>query len=163
MTVFDAKDIFNLYEELCLYRDKSLLHELEMAVFCEICNDTRQGRLLGRYFTKIAASMPNVHFKAKYIVELSDTFKFSVLDNNEHSCDEVAAFLTVDDVIHEIEITYGINAKEKTLEALMVNPLFFNVNSSDQGSMAYVSELNYAPFQSPFGKIAKFEVFIDAA
>lgn len=158
--VFDASDIKNLYLELCLYRDKRLVGELEMAVFSEICDDTHQGRMLGEVFPEMRDCMHDKAFCQKCKVVFMGDGTFVVTDEKGEQSHQLENSLSVDDVLYEIEVTYGKHAKYKVIEQIMSNPEFCEVEWGEAGSFVQLMGLNLKPIADVIGHEAVIEFYL---
>ncbi|MGR5366948.1 hypothetical protein [Photobacterium damselae] len=161
--VFDACDIRNLYCELSAFKDKwdiSLLSNLELAILCEICDDTHQGRMLGKYFPRMVASLPNVACGEKCKIVFKEDGSFVVMDESGKQSPQLERLLSIEDVLHEIDVCYGKHSKQMVEEQMMSSPEFFDINTNEAGSFSQLMKLKVKPIADVIGSDSMIECYL---
>lgn len=160
--IFPAVEIFKLHEKLMENGEIELASGLRNAVFCEIVDDTKKGRGLSNYFTKMRDSQPKYHFARKVTVEITQDFKLNILDTHGKNINPEVVLhnITLLDVFHEIYVQYGKRARHDFMQQLMGNPAYFDVELRDRGGFEFVSQLDYVRLPDCFGGKFVFDAFI---
>lgn len=157
--VFNAIDIKELHTELTLFRNKQLLNELDKAVFDEISQDTHQGRELGAVFPEIFRLLPQVHFGEKCRVAFGEDGSFDVFENDGRKSPRLKHALTINDMMHEINVACGVRAEQGVIELLMENPAFFDIDNTTVGSFSNAVDICKGSVSSVLGREVSFEFY----